>query len=291
MDAAHFTVLPRNILGDDCIRELRRWGVDTSRIIRGEGRMGLYFMDAGANQLSGKVLYDREYSSMALADPKAVDWDQVLGGMGWLHITGITPAISLSAAELSLAAVREAKSRGLTVSCDLNYRNNLWKYGVSAPEIMCPLCEHVDILIANEDSCLKALNIAVDADGSEQQRFRTLSDAVLKAYPGLKLLAVTLRSGSSADSNTWAACMSDRENFYSSRSYDIRDIVDRVGGGDAFAAGLIYGLSKYDDLKKTLEFATAASCLKHSIIGDFNRVSAADVEALMYGPGDGRVQR
>ena len=295
LDAAYLTVLPTNSLGDACLGELRRFCVDVSRVQRGTGRMGIYFLEGGANQLPSKVVYDREASAIALAKPGDIDWDAAFDGVEWFHITGITPAISETAMVLSMESVRIAKEKGIMVSCDLNYRKNLWKYGKKAPEVMCELAKYVDIAIANEEDCQKSLGIEVDfkVEGGklDRDKYRALSDAVLAAYPNMKMIAVTLRESQSADSNGWAACLNDRKAFYVSRRYAINDIVDRVGGGDSFAGGLIYGLNTYDSHQHALEFAVAASCLKHSIIGDFNRVTTADVEKLMGGDGTGRVQR
>ena len=294
-DAAYLTVLPKNALGDECIRELRRFGVDTKRVVRGEGRMGIYFLEAGANQLPSKVIYDRANSAIALAKPGDIDWDKAFEGVDWFHITGITPAISESAMELSLESVKEAKKRGITVSCDLNYRKNLWKYGKTASEVMRELAKYVDVAIANEEDVQKSLGITVDVDVAsgelDREKYRKLGDKVLEAYPDMKLIAITLRESHSADWNGWAACLNDREHFYVSKKYEIRDIIDRVGGGDSFAGGLIYGLNHYEDKQAALEFAVAASCLKHSIIGDFNRVGVSDVEKLAGGDASGRVQR
>jgi len=294
-DAAYFTVLPRNIIGDECVNELRRFGVDTSRIQRGEGRMGIYFLEAGANQLPSKVTYDRAGSAIAEANREDIDWDKVMEGIDWFHITGITPAISSKAMELSLDSVKYAKKKGITVSCDLNYRNNLWKYGKKAHEVMRELAKYVDVAIANEEDVQKSLDISADVDVAEGKldtdKYKALSDAVLAEYPDMRMIAITLRESSSADSNGWAGCLNDRKNFYLSRHYEINDIVDRVGGGDSFAAGLIYGLKHYDSHQQALEFAVAAGCLKHSIIGDFNRVNVSDVEKLMGGDSSGRVLR
>ena len=294
-DAAYLTVLPKNALGDECIRELRRFGVDTKRVVRGEGRMGIYFLEAGANQLPSKVIYDRANSAIALAKPGDIDWDKAFEGVDWFHITGITPAISESAMELSLESVKEAKKRGITVSCDLNYRKNLWKYGKAAAEVMRELAKYVDVAIANEEDVQKSLGITVDVDVEsgelDREKYRKLGDRVLEQYPDMKLIAITLRESHSADWNGWAACLNDREHFYVSKKYEIRDIIDRVGGGDSFAGGLLYGLNHYEDKQAALEFAVAASCLKHSIIGDFNRVGVADVEKLAGGDASGRVQR
>ena len=295
LDAEYLTVLPDNAIADACIRELRSFSVGTGRIRRGEGRMGIYYLEGGANQLPSKVVYDRAYSAIALAKPGDIDWDKALEGVDWFHITGITPALSETAMELSLESVKAAREKNVTVSCDLNFRKNLWKYGKKAPEVMGELAGYVDVAVANEEDCQKSLGIKVDVDVESGQldtsRYEALSAAVLKQYPNMKMIAITLRESRSADSNGWSACLNDRENFCLSRKYEIRDIVDRVGGGDSFAAGLIYGLNTYAGKQDALEFAVAASCLKHSIIGDFNRVGVSDVEKLMGGDGSGRVQR
>ena len=295
MDAAFLTVLPDNVLGDEVVKELRSFGVDTSRIIRGNGRLGIYFLEGGANQLPSKVVYDRGNSAIALAKSGDIDWDKAFDGVDWFHITGITPALSYSAMKLSLESVKEAKAKNITVSCDLNFRKNLWKYGKKAPEVMTELAKYVDVVVANEEDCQKSLGITIDVhvEGGELDRdkYKELTDIVLGAYPNMKIITITLRESQSADINGWAACLNDRENFYVSKRYEIRDIVDRVGGGDSFAGGLIYGLNNCKDKKEALEFAAAASCLKHSISGDFNRVSISDVEKLAGGDGTGRVQR
>ena len=294
-DAAFLTVLPDNAIADACVAELRSFGVDTTRIVRGAGRMGIYYLENGANQLPSKVVYDRAWSAIAMAAPDAIDWDKAFDGVDWFHITGITPAISGTAMELSLLSVQEAKKRGITVSCDLNYRKNLWKYGKKAAEVMRELANYVDVAIANEEDVQKSLEITTDvvveSGELDRAKYKVLGDKVLATYPNMKMIAITLRESHSADWNGWAACLNDGGNFYVSKKYEIRNIVDRVGGGDSFAGGLIYGLNHYEDKQQALEFAVAASCLKHSISGDFNRVGAADVEKLMGGDGTGRVQR
>ena len=295
-DAAFLTVLPDNAIADACKAELRRFDVDTKRIVTGEGRMGIYYLEGGANQRPSKVVYDRAYSAIALAKPGDIDWDKAFDGVEWFHITGITPAISESAMELSVASVKEAKKRGITVSCDLNYRKNLWKYGKKASEVMREIAKYVDVAIANEEDVQKSLEITVDDVNVEsgeldRAKYKALGDKVLAAYPDMKMIAITLRESHSADWNGWAACLNDGKDFYVSKKYEIRDIVDRVGGGDSFAGGLLYGLNHYEDKQSALEFAVAASCLKHSVIGDFNRVNLSDVTKLMGGDGTGRVQR
>ena len=295
MDAEFLTVLPNNDIAECCIRELRYFGVDTKKIVCGDGRMGIYYLEGGANQLPSKVVYDRAYSSIAMAKPGDIDWDRAFEGVAWFHITGITPAISESAMELSLESVKEAKKRNITVSCDLNYRKNLWKYGKKASEVMRELAKYVDVAIANEEDVQKSLEITADVNVEsgelDREKYRVLGNKVLEAYPNMKCIAITLRESHSADWNGWAACLNDGKDFYVSKKYEIRDIIDRVGGGDSFAGGLIYGLNHYEDKQSALEFAVAASCLKHSVIGDFNRVSVSDVEKLMGGDGTGRVQR
>jgi len=295
INAAFVTVLPKNDIGNACLAELRRFGVDTALIARGTGRLGIYYLESGANQRASKVIYDRSHSAIALAKPGALDWQNIFDGASWFHISGITPAISQSAAELSLAAVQAARQTGLTVSCDFNYRGKLWKYGKTAPEIMGELVKHVDIGIANEEDCQKSLGITVAVDVSQGKldtaKYQALTEKVLKTFPNLKLIAVTLRESHSADHNGWSACLNDRNQFLLSRKYDITDIVDRVGGGDAFAAGLIYGLINKRKPEDALNFAVAASCLKHAIPGDFNRVTVAEVDKLSGGDASGRVQR
>ncbi len=294
-DVGFLSVLPKNAIGDECIKELRRFGVDTSRVVRGGDRLGIYFLETGANQRPSKVVYDRAYSAIAMAKPGDIDWEKTFAGVEWFHITGITPAISESAMELSLESVKEAKKRGITVSCDLNYRKNLWKYGKKASEVMRELAKYVDVAIANEEDVQKSLEITTDVNVEsgelDRSKYKALGDKVLAAYPDMKMIAITLRESKSADWNGWAACLNDREHFYESKRYEIRDIIDRVGGGDSFAGGLIYGLNNYESRQQALEFAVAASCLKHSIDGDFNRVDVDEVEKLMGGDGTGRVQR
>lgn len=293
--SAFVTALPANDVADACLAEIRRFGVDVSAVKRQGERLGIYFLETGSNQRPSKVTYDRGHSSIATAKPGDFDWDAILEGAEWFHITGITPALSQSAAELALEAVSQARAKGLQVSCDYNYRKNLWKYGKSAPEVMRELVKHVTVGIANEEDCQKALGLESRVDvhaGGELDReaYSALAEQVLEAFPNLEKQAITLRESRSADNNGWAACLHNGRDFMVSRRYEITDIVDRVGGGDSFAGGLIYGLLHHDD-QQALEFATAASALKHTIAGDFNRVSVGEVEALMKGDASGRVQR
>jgi 2-dehydro-3-deoxygluconokinase len=296
MPAAYVTVLPpANPIADAVIAQLRGFGVDTSKILRAKGRMGVYYVEAGANQRPSKVVYDRDGSSIALAKPGDVDWDAVFAGAGWFHITGITPALSASAAALALESVGKAREKGLTVSCDLNYRKNLWKYGKSAVEVMRELVRFVDIGIANEEDCQMALGIKSESDVHSGElnvaEYRKLAEKVTSEFPNLKALAITLRESKSASHNGWSACLYNGKDFLVSRHYEITHIVDRVGGGDCFAGGLIYGLQSLGGHQEALEFAVAASCLKHSIPGDFNRFNVDEVKNLLKGDGSGRVQR
>lgn len=293
--ARYITVAPSNPLAEAMIAQLRGFGVDTSLIVRGKGRMGIYFVEAGANQRPSKVVYDRADSAIALAKPGDIRWEAALDGARWFHVTGITPAISQGAAELALESCRKARELGLTVSCDLNYRKNLWKWGKTAPEVMRELVKLVDIGIANEEDCQMALGIQADADVHagklEAASYQRLTEKVMREFPNLKMLAITLRESKSASHNGWSACLHDGKEFLVSRRYDITHIVDRVGGGDSFAGGLIYGLLNLPSALEALEFAVAASCLKHSIPGDFARLTAEEVRGLLKGGGSGRVQR
>ncbi len=297
LDASFVSALPANhAIVDGGLKELRGLGVDVSMVRRTAGRLGVYFLEHGANQRPSKVIYDRADSSIALAKPGDFDWDAIFADAGWFHITGITPAISQGAADLSLEAVQKAKEKGLTVSCDYNFRNKLWKYGKTAPEVMRELARFVDVGIANEEDCQKSLGVDIDVDVEsgelDTDRYRDLAAKVMDQFPNLKMQAITLRESISASHNGWSACLSDGSDFYLSRKYQITHIVDRVGGGDAFSGGLIGGLDRHpEDKQAALEFAVAASCLKHSTPGDYNRYSADEVEALVSGGGSGRVQR
>ena len=295
LDSTFVTALPRNDIAEACIRELRSFGVGANHIVRDGSRIGIYFLEAGANQRPSKVIYDRAGSAIAEIDAGAFDWQSIFNGAKWFHITGITPALSASAARLSLAACKAARKAGVTVSCDFNFRGKLWKYGKTAPEVMTELVQLVDIGIANEEDCQKSLGITVDVDVEsgklDHAKYEKLTEKVLATFPDMSMIAITLRESRSADSNGWSACLRDQSGFSVSRQFEITDIVDRVGGGDSFASGLIAGLQFFNSRRQALEFAVAASCLKHSIPGDFNRVSREEVEALMSGDASGRVQR
>ena len=295
LDAEFLSVIPSNSFGDAAIGELRRFNVGTDKIIRTDGRMGIYYLETGANQRASKVIYDRAYSAISMFDPEKYDWDSIYNNVTWLHISGITPAISEQTKDASIASVKEAKKRGITVSIDLNYRKNLWKYGVDAKEVMSVMTEYADVIIANEEDCQKSLGLEcksnVEGGKLDNEDYRKLSNSLLEKYPNVKKVAITLRESKSADINFWAAALNNGTDFIVSRKYEMYDIVDRVGGGDSFAGGLIYGLNVLGDDKEALEFAVAASCLKHTIDGDFNRVTVDEVLRLAKGDGSGRVQR
>jgi len=295
LNAGFVTALPDNDIGESAIRELRKFGVDTAKIVRQGARVGIYFLETGSNQRPSKVVYDRAGSSICDAGPGDFDWPTIFKGAKWFHITGITPALSQSAADLSIEACKAAKEHGVTVSCDFNFRGKLLKYGNTAPEVMRELVKYVDVGIANEEDCQKCLDIHVDIDVEsgelDTRKYEALTAKVLEEFPDMSIIAVTLRESKSADRNGWSACLRDGDGFHLSKHYEITDIVDRVGGGDSFASGLIAGLNLYDDRQESLEFAVAASCLKHTVQGDFNRVSVAEVENLKGGDASGRVQR
>ena len=295
MDAAFVTALPNNAIGEACRRDVRSFGVDVSNIKMTDGRMGIYFLETVSNQRPSKVVYDRADSAIAIAPIDLFDWEKIFEGADWFHISGISPAISASAAELSLAACKAAKKCGVKVSCDLNYRKNLWKYGKEAKEVMSEIAKYIDVAIANEEDFQKSLGITADSDVESGSLDRNVYEGIAKKamalYPNLERVAITLRESKSADRNDWAACIYDGKEFYVSRKYEITDIVDRVGGGDSFSGGLIYGLLTFEKQSDALEFAVAASCLKHTISGDYNRVTVAEVTSLMKGSGSGRVER
>ena len=297
-DAGFISALPDNDIGQAAVNSLRGLGVNTEFIKRQGDRVGIYFLETGANQRASKVIYDRARSSICEAKPGDFDWPTIFKGAKWLHITGITPALSQDSADLSMECVKAAQKAGLTVSCDFNFRGKLWKYGKTAPDIMRELVKYVDVGIANEEDCQKSLGISVDVDVEsgdghlDTSKYEELSSKVLDIYPDMKTIAITLRAAVNANINGWQACMRHRGgDFLLSKKYELTDIVDRVGGGDSFASAFIAGLNLYDDPQDSLEFAVAGSALKHSILGDYNRVSRKEVEALMGGDGSGRVQR
>jgi 2-dehydro-3-deoxygluconokinase len=295
LEVVYVSVIPDNPIGEACIRELKKQGIDTSNIVRKGERIGIYFLETGANQRPSVVVYDRSYSAISEARIGDIDWDDIFQGAHWFHITGITPAISSSAADISLEAVKKARENNITVSCDLNFRKNLWKYGKSAPEIMSELIKYVDIAVGNEEDCQKSLGVKIDIDIESgtlrAEQYQEVTRKILDLYPNIQKIAITLRESHSADYNGWSAVLDNRKEFFVSKKYDIHDIVDRVGGGDSFAAGLIYGLNHLASDQEAIEFAVATSCLKHSIPGDFPLISLKEVKSLMGGAASGRVQR
>lgn len=291
------TRLPDNDVGEACLAFLRGRGVGTRYVLRGGDRLGIYFLEMGAAQRGSRVVYDRAGSSFAGIKPGMVDWFAAFEGADWFHWTGITPAVSEGAAEACLEAARSARGRGLTVSCDLNYRKNLWKWGKTPGEVMPQLVSLCDVAVGNEEDAEKVFGIRapgadVTAGNLNAEGYRSVAEELTGRFPNLKHLAITLRSSHSASHNTWTAVLWSGGELRLGTSYEIAPIVDRVGGGDAFCAGLIYGLqTRPDDPAYALQFATAASCLKHSIPGDFNAVTVAEVEKLMAGDASGRVSR
>lgn len=293
MDSAFVTMVPNNPIGDSAVNELRKYGVNTGFIARGGDRLGIYFLEKGASQRPSKVVYYRKYSAISEAKPGDFDWKTIFKNASWFHFTGITPALGDQPAALTLEAVRCAKEMGLTVSCDLNFRKNLWT-SEKAGKAMGELMQYVDVCIANEEDADNVFGIkADDSDISggklSHEGYKKVA-AELKRKFGFEKVAITLRGSISASDNIWAAILYDGKEYYFSKSYPVH-IVDRVGGGDSFGGGLIYALSDGYTSGDAIEFATAASCLKHSIEGDFNHVTLAEVKALMGGDGSGRVQR
>jgi len=293
IDAAFVTKLPKHEIGQAAVNSLRQYGVDTLKITRGGSRVGIYFLEKGASQRPSKVIYDRANSAIALATAADFDWNAIFGGVSWFHFTGITPAISDNAAAITLDAVKTAKAKGLTVSCDLNYRKNLWSKE-KAGEVMAKLMPFVDLCIANEEDAadvfgIHAKNSDVTSGSISREGYKEVAKALTDRFK-FKKVAITLRESISANDNNWAAMYFCDNNFYFSKKYAVH-IVDRVGGGDSFGAGLIYANLKGFSPQESVEFAVAASCLKHSIEGDFNHVSVDEVQKLAGGDASGRVQR
>lgn len=291
------TRLPKNDIAKACTNELRGLGVDIQNIVYGGERMGIYFLETGAVSRASKVIYDRANSSIAEIQPGMIDWDKVLDGARWFHWTGITPAISKGAADVCLEGIKMANKKSVIVSTDLNFRKNLWKYGKTAGEVMPELVEGCDIILGNEEDAAMALGIhpeGVDVTTGhvEAEAYRSVSQQIMKQFPRCKKVITTLRGSVSANHNSWSGVLYDGKNLYEAPTYQITHIVDRVGGGDSFMGGLIYGLLTYaDDPQSALNFAVAASCLKHTIYGDYNRVTIDEVEKLMKGDASGRVSR
>jgi len=293
------TRLPKNDIGECALMEMRKRGVGTDQIIFGGERLGIYFLETGAVSRGSKVVYDRAHSAISEIRPGMIDWEKVFEGAGWFHWTGITPAISQGAADVCLEAVKAAKRLGLTVSTDLNYRAKLWKYGVEPEAIMTGLTSYCDIILGNEEDAEKhfgikpeGLDITTQGQHVKAEAFLSVCKQMMKKFPNAKKVITTLRGSISASHNTWAGVLYDGKTMYKSPEYQITDIVDRVGGGDSFMGGLIYGLLKYpEDDQNALNFAVAASCLKHTIMGDANLVSVDEVNKLMGGDASGRVAR
>jgi len=292
----YITRLPSNDIAHACIMDLKRYGVGVENILKGGTRMGIYFLETGAVSRGSKVIYDREHSSIAQIEKGMIDWEKVFEGAGWFHWTGITPAISEGAAQVCMEAIETANQMGVTVSCDLNFRKNLWKYGKKAGEVMPALVAGTDIVLGNEEDAAMVLGIhpqGVDVNKGhvEAAAYESVSKQIMARFPRCKKVITTLRGSINANHNSWAGVLWDGSTLYESRQYQITHIVDRVGGGDSFMAGLIYGLLRYDNYQQALDFAVAASCLKHTIYGDFNLVSVEEVEKLMEGDESGRVAR
>lgn len=299
MDVEFVTRLPENDIAQACVKDLRKHGVKTDNITYGGTRLGIYFLETGAVARASKVIYDRAHSAVSEIEPGMIDWDKVFEGAKWFHWTGITPAISQGAADVCLEAIKAANRLGLTVSCDLNYRKNLWKYGRTAAEVMPELVERCDVILGNEEDAEKVFGIKPEgfdatatAGDVRAAEFESVCEQLMCRFGKARKVVITLRGSVNANHNTWGGVLYDGKTLYQSPRYDITHIVDRVGGGDSFMGGLIYGLMTHPgDDQYALDFAAAASCLKHTIYGDYNEVSVAEVENLMKGDGSGRVSR
>jgi 2-dehydro-3-deoxygluconokinase len=290
------TRLPQNDIARACIMELKRYGVGTEKIVYGGDRLGIYFLETGAVARASKVIYDRSGSSVSMIAPGMIDWDKAFDDITWFHWTGITPAISEGAAQVCQEAIRHARRKGITVSTDLNFRKNLWKYGKKASEIMPALVEDCDIILGNEEDAEKIFGIKpetgdVTSGKVDAAAYESVCRQLMIKFPKAHKVIITLRGSVNANHNTWSGVLWNGDELITAPEYDITHIVDRVGGGDSFMGGLIYGLLTYNDDRKALNFAAAASCLKHTIPGDFNLVSVDEVEKLMAGDASGRVSR
>lgn len=293
------TRLPKNDIGECALMEMRKRNVGTKHIAFGGDRLGIYFLETGAVSRGSKVVYDRAHSAIAEIEKGMIDWDEVFKDAHWFHWTGITPAISQGAADACLEAVEAASRLGLTISTDLNYRAKLWNYGKEPEEIMTKLVEYCDVILGNEEDAEKhfgihpeGLDVTKDGHDVTAEAFLSVCKQMMKKFPKAKKVITTLRGSISASHNTWAGVMYDGKNMFKSPTYQITHIVDRVGGGDSFMGGLIYGLNAYkNDDQKALNFAVAASCLKHTIYGDANLVTVPEVEKLLSGDASGRVAR
>ena len=292
------TRLPKNDIGDCAMMEMRKRGVGTQHIVRGGERLGIYFLETGAVSRGSKVVYDRAHSGMASIERGMVDWEAVFADAGWFHWTGITPAISQGAADACLEAIQIANCMGVTVSTDLNYRKNLWKYGKTPAEVMPDLVAGCDVILGNEEDAEKHFDIhpegvdVTQGDTIDAQAYISVCRQLMERFPRTKKVIITLRGSISASHNTWSGVLYDGKTLYEAPTYQITHIVDRVGGGDSFMGGLVYGLLSYEgEDQKALNFAVAASCLKHTIYGDANLVTVPEVEKLMKGDASGRVSR
>ncbi len=297
VNSRFISALPNNDLGLAAIRFLKSMSVDTSCIqIQGE-RLGTYYLEAGSGPRPSKVIYDRSYSSISQANSEDFDWDLIFKDAKWFHISGITPALSQKSADLTLRAIKLARNLGIKISCDLNYRKKLWNYGRTAKEILNEFIPFIDVLIANEEDLQKSLDIELDqrigTDELNPKKYEKLMKQVSGHFPNIEIIATTLRESYSADQNDWSALcyVKATKTTFFSRKYSLKNIVDRVGAGDAFAGGFIYGISTKMNIQGALEFAVAASMLKHTIPGDINRVSVNEVNHLLEGEASGRVQR
>lgn len=299
LDAEFITRLPKNDIADACLKSLHKHGVKTSNVIYGGDRLGVYYLETGAVARPGKVIYDRSHSSISEIKPGMINWEEVLKDASWFHWTGITPALSEGAAQACKEAIETANKMGITVSVDLNFRKNLWKYGKSASEVMPDLVAKSDVILGNEEDAetvfgIKPEGFDVTKTGGvvDSDKFLSVCEQLKAKFPRARKVVITLRGSISANHNTWAGVLYDGKQLFKSPTYDITHIVDRVGGGDSFMGGLIFGLITYSDNdQKALNFATAASCLKHTIYGDFNLSTIAEVETLMKGDASGRVSR
>ncbi len=292
-ESLYVTKLPAHAIGQSAVNSLRYFGVDTSKVVRGGDRVGIYYLEKGASQRGSVCIYDRAHSAIAEAKPSDFDWDSIFEGADWFHFTGITPALGGELVEICKEACIAAKKHGVKISCDLNYRGKLWTRA-AAREAMTELCKYIDVCISNEEDAKDVFGI--EAEGTDiyggklnHEGYKSVAKQLADKF-GFEKVAITLRSSISASDNDWAAMLFDGENYCFSKSYHLH-IVDRVGGGDSFGAGLIHALLSGKDTQGAIEFAVAASALKHSIEGDFNRVSASEVEKLAGGDGSGRVQR
>jgi len=291
------TRLPKNDLGEACRMDLRKYGVGVDNIIWGGERLGIYFLESGAVSRGSKVIYDRDHSAICDIKPGMVNWDHVFEGAGWFHWTGITPAISQGAADVLTEGIKKANELGLTVSCDLNYRNKLWKYGKSASEVMSVLVGGCDIVLGNEEDSemvlgIKPEGVIVSSGHISSEAYESVSRQIMDRFPRVKKVITTLRGSLSANHNTWTGVLWDGHQLINAPIYQITHIVDRVGGGDSFMGGLIYGFITWPgNDQKALDFAVAASCLKHTIYGDYNLVTVDEVVKLMGGDASGRVAR